>query len=791
MRGPTDPLLAHAFDSNTPSYVQINIYGTTLEGLYRQGVDVKSFLENIRCRSIMMDIPILASEAGAKSLNSHVLEPERIQKVALVDAPQVLYYKNECGRNSNDRPIEQGTAAEASVSGEAESYPDGSSVSAGVEYDFHQESNNTFHADYLDDCHKAADVARDVEPTLFSFKIEEECMAEPSVDSQPDADFQGVVPPGALSIAPGTGMNYENAELQQSEKSHEDISCSRRDMDVYAPEGEEVLRAMSEVETASADLSSYYGDQVGVRFIIIIRVFILTCCLREHFQPSGMHLPFVTKEDEKELYCVYEKCFPAKMRIRTAIPSVGSGKFWQSMLSYVQINIYNTNLKALRKEGVNLRDLLENVGHRSVIMDVPFLSSETGRMSSIAAKRVIKSNSGNIRQKRSPGVSRVSPLVSLPKASSSCIMDLSKRDEMETSVAPQDCVLTKETSGPLTSTPLPEKRPITFENFSKENGFGEAQHLNEPGVDNGEDVPLSCLEVRLCEINSRDPPIAPDAGCDGDTQLFQDCIDESDRTLDVHSCAADPPENLEFAAAVKAASGVGRQITDVNVISHPIGAPFGGSESTSCMPMPPNNVFAEPDAMAEQLSNDQCVAELPAGIVKQEEPSSGDDTITASRSFVSFSQQVMQGLMSVNNDYVTIPHRSLYHSDTAEYLYPTLRSLEHTGGVSTSSKLMLGEPNPTYCSIEVAPTEHMQHEEDHARNYGKVQSNVPETEVDALINTGNALEPIVAHLVQVQEQLNILQFCPTYQGPDDLLGPEEIIPARTHGCGRRKCHGPE
>lgn len=45
----------------------------------------------------------------------------------------MLYYKNECGRNSNDRPIEQGTAAEASVSGEAESYPDGSSVSAGVE----------------------------------------------------------------------------------------------------------------------------------------------------------------------------------------------------------------------------------------------------------------------------------------------------------------------------------------------------------------------------------------------------------------------------------------------------------------------------------------------------------------------------------------------------------------------------------------------------------------------------------------------------------------------------------
>lgn len=46
------------------------------------------------------------------------------------------------------------------------------------------------------------------------------------------------------------------------------------------------------------------------------------------------------------------------MRIRTEIPSVGSGKFLQSMLSYVQINIYNTNLKALRKEGVNLRDLL-------------------------------------------------------------------------------------------------------------------------------------------------------------------------------------------------------------------------------------------------------------------------------------------------------------------------------------------------------------------------------------------------------------------------------------------------
>lgn len=44
-----------------------------------------------------MDIPILASEAGAKSLNSHVLEPERIQKVALVvEKPKTIIAQLEC-----------------------------------------------------------------------------------------------------------------------------------------------------------------------------------------------------------------------------------------------------------------------------------------------------------------------------------------------------------------------------------------------------------------------------------------------------------------------------------------------------------------------------------------------------------------------------------------------------------------------------------------------------------------------------------------------------------------------
>ncbi|KAK6727261.1 hypothetical protein RB195_005146 [Necator americanus] len=40
---------------------------------------------------------------------------------------------------------------------------------------------------------------------------------------------------------------------------------------------------------------------------------------------------------------------------------------------YVQINIYNTNLRKLREEGVDIEDMLNHIGYRSVVMNVPIM----------------------------------------------------------------------------------------------------------------------------------------------------------------------------------------------------------------------------------------------------------------------------------------------------------------------------------------------------------------------------------------------------------------------------------
>ncbi|VDO23210.1 unnamed protein product [Haemonchus placei] len=42
--------------------------------------------------------------------------------------------------------------------------------------------------------------------------------------------------------------------------------------------------------------------------------------------------------------------------------------------TYVQINIYNTSLQGLREDGVDLKQILQHIGYRSVAMDVPILS---------------------------------------------------------------------------------------------------------------------------------------------------------------------------------------------------------------------------------------------------------------------------------------------------------------------------------------------------------------------------------------------------------------------------------
>ncbi|VDM85718.1 unnamed protein product [Strongylus vulgaris] len=69
-------------------------------------------------------------------------------------------------------------------------------------------------------------------------------------------------------------------------------------------------------------------------------------------------------------------------------------------LTYVQINIYNTNIKSLKERGVDIQHLLEHTGYRSIIMDVPILnpdSSSASKFNSLKCLREVVEELGPVR----------------------------------------------------------------------------------------------------------------------------------------------------------------------------------------------------------------------------------------------------------------------------------------------------------------------------------------------------------------------------------------------------------
>ncbi|EYC33448.1 hypothetical protein Y032_0002g807 [Ancylostoma ceylanicum] len=67
---------------------------------------------------------------------------------------------------------------------------------------------------------------------------------------------------------------------------------------------------------------------------------------------------------------------------------------WQKSSSYVQVNIYGTNIKGLREKGVDIKHLLQHVGCHSVVMDVPILNLDPRKSGGIANLRRTESWGG-------------------------------------------------------------------------------------------------------------------------------------------------------------------------------------------------------------------------------------------------------------------------------------------------------------------------------------------------------------------------------------------------------------
>ncbi|KIH50677.1 hypothetical protein ANCDUO_19241, partial [Ancylostoma duodenale] len=63
---------------------------------------------------------------------------------------------------------------------------------------------------------------------------------------------------------------------------------------------------------------------------------------------------------------------------------------WQDRASYVQINIYNTNLKDLRQHGINIKNMLKRIERHSVVLDVPIPSASSRRITTLSSRRRVK-----------------------------------------------------------------------------------------------------------------------------------------------------------------------------------------------------------------------------------------------------------------------------------------------------------------------------------------------------------------------------------------------------------------
>ncbi|KAL6730014.1 hypothetical protein Aduo_001017 [Ancylostoma duodenale] len=185
------------------------------------------------------------------------------------------------------------------------------------------------------------------------------------------------------------------------------------------------------------------------------------------------------------------------MRGRT-FPAVNS-VFARSVSSYVQVNIYDTSLKKLRARGVDIKHLLQHVGCRSVVMDVPIFSNELRKLGSFAGRRLNKSFggfTGRVQSSRLEKSRRYSGSVvaheTMCSAQEQSLVTIRAEGSIEESALEEfaDCrtdfnttVIRGTSIGPLTSTPMPSKTGNSLVSFANANGITDDCRLTSENLE--------------------------------------------------------------------------------------------------------------------------------------------------------------------------------------------------------------------------------------------------------------------------------------------------------------------
>ncbi|KAK5986980.1 hypothetical protein GCK32_004681 [Trichostrongylus colubriformis] len=221
---------------------------------------------------------------------------------------------------------------------------------------------------------------------------------------------------------------------------------------------------------------------------------------------------------------------------------------WRS--SYVQINIYGTSLRELREEGVDIKHMLQHIGYRSLVMDVPILSSDSQSYGIQPVNRRIKSFGG------------FNSHFHTLKFEENCAIDeVTLNDMSAVSATPIDSFASCSgdvRKGPLTSTPVGAKLGGCFEDFIMSSPCGASQKVARLSTE----IPV---ETSLAKNDDRASTEETYGAVDD--VLFQDCLHSDEFDVDLANDSRttsqrNPPARLSGAndvasAAVRSAVGNG------------------------------------------------------------------------------------------------------------------------------------------------------------------------------------------------------------------------------------------
>ncbi|KAJ1364018.1 hypothetical protein KIN20_024000 [Parelaphostrongylus tenuis] len=432
----------------------------------------------------------------------------------------------------------------------------------------------------------------------------------------------------------------------------------------------------------------------------------------------------------------------------SVVPTI-SGAVLQNSYSYVQINIYDTNIKELQDRGVDIKHMLEHIGVRSVVMDVPILPSPPADISVENNVRRLKSFGGfhlhsRPTQQNNPADATSRLDKSAEKVGDMDMMPIENEifhhgdyDGNNTTLAASlNNSNTSEVNreAPLTSTPLRSKRKTSFGRYMRSShnttpkSPDQNSRGNAPSCQKGKKIDEKLADQPLQHEQSRSTG-KDDSNFNSDTMLPTRSITSVNNVTVFQDCQdvfVDVP------------------LVDECIDVHMSSQPSSSSPEAATFPL----VQASPKTQLSPITYDEAEPVEDIG-------GFGDITITQ-HSFTSFTREVVSAMQSINPTSL-IPLRDM---EPSERFSPE--------GQKPQQSISFGGADKMQLKHRIFENEVMNEESDYSAEIGS-QSYIAAKEGVADDISGNQILPLSSLTLENHESNQPLNATPLFRSKSDSL----------------------